>query len=264
MPLGTPTPPALLPSVSIPAVWTRPEPFGVQPMAPAVPAWPTVRAGSIITDALRLIGWLRVGQTAAPAELAEGLIILNAMLESWDTEGLNIVVVGSARYDLVTATGSYTIGPGGDFNALRPLAITRATLYAGGVRIGPLRLLKPEEWAAITEPAAQSTAPRLLYYDRAFPLGLLNLWPVPTFTGTAPQLELYTWSALPAFPDVDTTAVALAPGYDAALRYGLALMLASRFRVKPSEALVSAAAESKATIQALNAARFEVNGGTVS
>jgi len=220
-----------------------------------------MKAQPIISDALRLIGQVHPGQTPADAELAEGLLVLNALLDSWSIERLNIIVVGSALYDLVTATGAYTIGPGGTFNQARPIKIERANIKVvdGGaathwLRLGPLGLLTAKEWAAIIEPGATATVPEALYYDHAFPLGNINLWPVPVFTGTAPKIELFYWNALTAFPDLNTTDVSLAPGYDAALKYNLALVLAPRHGVAPPQAVVAAAAETKAAIRALNVA----------
>jgi hypothetical protein len=68
-----------------------------------------------------------------------------------------------------------------------------------------------------------------IYCDYAMPVATVFVFPRPRFTGSpAPQLELYTWVPLQQFADL-VTSYALAPGYERAVIYNLAVELAPEF-----------------------------------
>jgi hypothetical protein len=180
------------------------------------------------------------------------------MLASWSVERMNIFTILRSEYPLVTATQSYTIGSSGVFNSTRPVKIERASILianAGGSgKISqPLDLIDEKQWSDIVERGASGVIPRVLYADMAFPLATLYLWPVPTFTGTAPQLELWTWSQLQSFADL-TTAYTFPPGYDRALKFNLAVEVAPQFGIVPTPQVQQIAADSKAALRMLNMA----------
>ena len=213
----------------------------------------------LISGALRLLGEIVApGQTAAPEELAEGLTALNAMLDNWSTERLNIYAISVAAYTLVTTQQVYGIGPAGGatFAAPRPIKIELAAILSlnpsGALVRSELELIDQAHWQALAVKSASSSVADRLYYDHGAPNGNLYLWPVPVFTGTAPQLELSTWAAL-AFADLTTPAF-FAAGYELAIRYNLAVQMASLFGVEPTAATIETAREAKAAIRAINAA----------
>lgn len=216
-------------------------------------------AQDIITSAMRLFVGIDAGGTPSASELADGLVTLNDMLDSWSAERLNIYTYLTAAYSLVSATAAYTIGTTGTLTAsARPTRIITAGILipnaagAGKLRF-PLRILREDQWADETqERATAAVVPKLLYYDNGFPLGTLNLWPTPTFTGTA-QIELYTLQPLAAFAD-QTTPLNFPPGYARTLRYNLAVAYAPEFGKEVKATVVTIANESKAGLRALNLA----------
>jgi hypothetical protein len=212
-------------------------------------------ASDLINSALRLIGIIRTGQTAAATETAEGLAALNLMLDSWSTERLDVLYAGLATYSLVSGTQTYTMGPSGSLGSVRPNRIEAATCNianpgGAGVQEYNLILATREQWTAIREKGTASNVAQVLYYDRAFPLGNIRLWPVPNTTGIT--LTLHTWSVLASFPDL-VTDVALAPGYGRAIEFTLAVELAGRFGVAVPDVVMRNAAAAMNAIRSLNA-----------
>ncbi len=222
-------------------------------------------ARTIIGQALRL---LRVvynpGQTASSVEEAEGLIVLNNLLDSWSTERLLIPYVGFTRYTLVAATASYTIGPsGGTLTGPRPIRIDAAGIVQLAYNAGSgdfreaLEVIPEKDWVAIKDKTATADIPKKLYYAPtiASNLGTIYLWPIPNVS-SATSLELSAWIALVSFAD-QTTDVPLAPGYQRALIYNLALELKSSMRgpelpLTEVQEIGRSAVESKEYIRQLN------------
>jgi hypothetical protein len=225
-----------------------------------------VTATILIRRALQLLGAIDPGETPNASEMEDARLALNALLDSWSTERLNIYTIGAALYPLVTTQAAYTIGSatggsGGDLVAVRPIKIDRANAVLTDaatklIRL-PLEIIDAKRWAEIRSRAATASVPELLYYDHAVPQATISVYPTPTFTGTAPQLELFTWAALTAFADL-VTAVYIAPGYDRALTYNLAIEIAPEFGREPSGAVIAVAREAKAAIRAMNAALYGV------
>jgi hypothetical protein len=219
-----------------------------------------MNATQLIYSAERLIGEVQgPGQTLSTAELADGLATLNALLASWSIERLIVPSIAIAAYALTTTQQSYPIGPGAaaPFNVARPIRIESAgILVPDGGQAGTklrmaMKIIQQAEWSKITAKSASATVPSLLYYDHAGIVGNLNLW--PNFVSTAAtQIELATWQALLAFPDVVTDQPML-PGYDRAIIYNLAIDLAGAFGVEPPASVVMIARQAKAAIEAMDA-----------
>lgn len=205
----------------------------------------------IITRALKKIGAIAVGEAPDAQEAQDGLDALNSMLGSWNTQRNIIYTITIAQYDLVSNQQTYTIGPGGDFDAPRPQSIETANLilnYLNPVVRVPMDLLNDQQWAAIRVQQIPNSIPQLLYNDGAYPLSTLYLWGFPSQNL---QLELYTWQALSTFPSISTDVV-LPPGYEEALVYNLAVRLAPDYErpVRPDVAAI--AVSSLAVVKSLN------------
>lgn len=201
-------------------------------------------ASSIIRRSMRLIGALAEGETPSASEQADGLEALNAMLDSWRNESL---AVYSLRDEVLTLTGaaSYTIGTGGNLNTTRPVKIASAYQRVGTTDY-PLRIASALAWADLTAKAATSDVADLLYYDPAYPLGVLYLYPIPS----AGVLHLVTWVPLVSYAAADT--VALPPGYQDALTFSLAVRLAPEYSRPVTPEVAAMARSSKESIQRVN------------
>jgi hypothetical protein len=211
-----------------------------------------LNANDLLASSLRLLGVLASGETPSGAEATDGLMILNQMLDMWNAEHLNIFTVTIATYPLVAGQQTYTLGVGGNFNAVRPAKIASMSSLTFNNPSQPLELpldmLSDSEWQAIPVKAIQSTYPTKVYDDGAYPLRSLNFWPIPS---AVCSVLVYGWTALTSFSDL-VTDITFPPGYLMAIRYNLAAYLAPEFgRQLPPEVAVIAM-QSKAVIQSMN------------
>tara|TARA_R110002020_G_scaffold28841_2_gene91493 strand:- start:511 stop:1245 length:735 start_codon:yes stop_codon:yes gene_type:complete len=218
-------------------------------------------ANELIGRSLKTIGVLASGETADSDSVADSLVVLNNMVDSWATNRLTIYTTTRNVLDLAASTQEYTIGTGGTFNIVRPVTITRASLIldknaAAAEKIelpvsGPVTVQK---WQEVAIKGTTSTYPTLLYYDKAWTAGLakISVWPIPNNSNV--QLVLYVPTALTEFADL-TTNYTFPPGYEEALRYQLAMRLAQEFGTAVSGGLLELANESFANIKRVNASK---------
>lgn len=181
----------------------------------------------IITDAMQLISVVGANDTLEAADEQLGLRMLNRMMDMWSNFSLICYEILEQSATLIPGQGAYTIGPGGNFNMTRPLSIlgdpgSAYTLDPNGNRY-PLSVIPRDKWNLFgnVSPLIQGNFPNALFYDPQFPLGVINLVPVPNIAYT-----LYFDSMLQL---VDFTSpqqlLSLPPGYEMAMVYNLAILL---------------------------------------
>jgi hypothetical protein len=89
---------------------------------------------------------------------------------------------------------------------------------------------------------------RELYYSGGFPSGTIEIWPAPSSGST---LDVFSLKPLAGFNSLADT-INLPPGYEQALRYALAAVLAPEYgSVLPPE-YAAVAGEAKAAIASMN------------
>lgn len=187
----------------------------------------TVSISDIVTDALREIGVLNAVDPPSGEDGALGLFRLNKILDNWNAERGAVYADTITPYTLTPALQPHTIGAsGGTWTAaVRPVSIEGANLVNGDIRYH-VRLRDAAWWMALSDPELTSAIPTDLYYEPAWPLGKVWLYPVPT---TAYQFELQTRVLLAAVALSDT--FTLPPGYQDALTLTLAEDLSGPLRV---------------------------------
>ena len=212
----------------------------------------------IIESSLRLIGALASGETASGAEGVEGLVVLNDMMDEWNSERLSVISQTIHEFTLVANQQLYTMGSGGDFDVVRPARIERASIIQLANPSQPLelpiRILNEQGWQRIPVKDISSTLPQVVYIDDAFPLRNLRYWQTPSIEV---KTRLYAWTPLTAFTLAGNQT--FPPGYLKALRYNLAVDLAPEFgRTTPVEVAFQAR-ESKGKIKSLNTPKYEMS-----
>lgn len=203
----------------------------------------------IITRAMRLARVIGKGETLDSDEGADGLTALNAMLDSWQLERLLVYQIVQGSYTWPASTTSRTIGSGGNFSATRPHKIDSAIVRDSANLDYPLRLMEDRrEYDALADKSIEQAIPDRLFYDPAYPLGVLYLIGIPSASIT---LKLNTWQTLQSFSAL-TTDLSLPPGYQRAIEYNLAIEFGPEFgkTIKPEVTMV--AAQSKSAIQNIN------------
>lgn len=203
-----------------------------------------------IQAALRMNRLLGPGQTEPGSHLTTAIEILNVMLSSWGSEGINVPAEQSNTFNVTANNGQYTVGSGGDFNMARPASISKANLLRDNVETELYKLSDREyqEW-----PTKNYTGwPFAWYYRNQAPLGTFIVIHVPDQTF---QVVLYTPVRFASYSAGSTT-VELPDGYDEAIRFNLGLRLYAEYRSEmPPDVLEyvrSEARRTKGVIQRLN------------
>jgi hypothetical protein len=209
-------------------------------------------AGDLITLALRNAGVNGVGQSPSFEDANDGLMILSAMVAGWQRK--RWLVWSLADTSLVsTGAASYTVGPAGDFAIARPDKLEAA--YARLLTSGPnyldagLGIIEArEDWSQISLKTL-TTFPSAVFYDSAWPTGVLHVWPVPA--ASIYEIHIVTKATLPVFGAL-TDPLNLPPEYIEALLYSLAVRLAMNYGLQPQPAHVQAMRAALNTIRMAN------------
>lgn len=208
-------------------------------------------AQDLINTALRKIGAIAAGDTPAAGETADALSDLNGLIDSLNADRLYIYEIAAASYAL-TGAQSYTIGPAGAFNAVRPQSIEDANIVdltnpAQPVRT-PLRIVEADDWASISVLAVPTPIPEVLFYQPGYPLGKIWLYGIPN---TANQLELWTRQLLTAFASAGS-AVSFPPGYYELLWSELAIRVAPDYGREVPQSVIKIAQDARLRVESAN------------
>lgn len=206
-----------------------------------------VTVGQLINQSFRATGMLASGEIPEAAEAQDALLIFNQMIDLWNIESLMIYTIERLVFPLTSGQQNYTIGPvGANWTAARPTRVEAANFQLLGVTPVleiPLRILTDQEYESIRIRGVTSTLSTWLYYDQAYPLGTVFLWPVPTSND-----NIVLWVEHQLSSDVTlTTSIALPPGYQQMIVYNLAVQLSAQGMGKPASALVAQLAISSKT-----------------
>lgn len=205
-----------------------------------------------IKSALRMIRVYSAGDVPTAADAADSLAYLNQMMDAWDADALSVPNNQIQDFPLIAGQGVYMLGPGGDFNTLRPGKITAASVVLLNNPAQPneqeIQILTEDEFQDIQLKLTPGTFPLVMYDDGASPKRNVTFWPVPSVINT---FRMYSWQANTKFPDL-ATVFNFAPGYAEAIRYNLALRLADEFGGQLGQTIVSGAQMSLATVRTGN------------
>jgi hypothetical protein len=210
-------------------------------------------AADLIAQALKIAGVIGVGQAAAAEDTNDALLHLNQMISQWNRKRWLVYHLIDAA---LTSTGaqSYAVGTGGDFNIPRPDRLEAAYFRqlvndAPNLVDYPLTILASREDYSRIRLKTLSTWPETIFYDAAYPMGLVYPHPVP-MAGLF-ELHLVTKDTLGQFA-TPATAVSLPPEYLAALLWNLAVRLRSAYQMPPDAVAVAVAKDALAVIRNAN------------
>jgi len=206
----------------------------------------------LITDAMDDAGIIGVGQTPLAEDTNKALSRLNAMIAQWSRRRWLVFHL----IDIVfTGTGalSYSVGPGGDIPQARPDRIEAAffrQLTGAPLEVDfPLKVWEAREDYNRVALKGLASFPAHLFYDSAFPLGNIFIWPVPDANY---EMHLSVKPALQSFPTLNT-AFNLPPEYEEAIRLNLAVRLRVAYQLPPDASLIGLAKVALNTIKNTNA-----------
>jgi hypothetical protein len=204
-------------------------------------------ARDIIRGSLRLCKAIEQGEVPDEEEYNDALVSFNSMLDSWNVERLMLPFTASSILVATANQASYSVGPGGDWNIIRPQRVRFASTRVAGLDT-PLNDLEAEQYALIPDKGTKSLQPTDFYYEPQFALGRLLLYPVPSVDINV----ILSYDCQLSAVTLDTDMSTLPPGYQQAMRFNLALMLAPEYSKTVSEEVKAEAKRSKNVIRSAN------------
>lgn len=210
-------------------------------------------ASDIITRAGKALGYLGRTEVLSAGDANDGLVVFNAMLDSWSNERLLSYVVLQRSFSLVAGTQTYTIGSGGVINSTRPSNVLSAFVRDSNNNDYPMRIVPNDVWDNIGLKTITSQIPDTLFYDPQYPLGVINIFPIPLLPYT-----VYFDSTLDQVDATGlTSTISMPVGYELAYVLNLAIeMMTAGFPCllgqKEIAALVENASRAKANIKRVN------------
>lgn len=196
----------------------------------------------IITKAMLKAGILTKTEVPASDEANDALDALNDLLSSWSNDSLLITSRVTELFTLSAGVGIYTIGTGQDFNTIRPIHIVESHINDGLISYESMYQCPDEVYQGLNLKTLQSI-PDTLNYTNAFPYGTIKLYPYPS---SGYVLSITSEKELSQFTLNQT--VSLAPGWNRALIYNLAIELAPEYGQKVDPMILKIANDSKGAI----------------
>jgi hypothetical protein len=206
----------------------------------------------LINLALKTANVLGVGQVAAAEDVNDCFNLLNMLMAQLQRRRYFI-------YQLVTVskqgTGapSYTVGPGADFDVPRPAKLESAFFRQNQntpLPVDyPLEILRAREDYNRISIKNLNSFPRYAFYDAAYPIGNLFVWPLPS---NQYEIFLTVMLQLQQFQNLSDT-IALPPEYSAALMWNLTLELYPFYGLPVSPVAEKKAQASLSIIEEVNA-----------
>ncbi len=205
-------------------------------------------ARGMLESTFRLLGVLSTGESLSANEANDGLLTFNQMLSLWSNDNLVINQKIREEFTLSPNTATYTWGTGGTFNSARPVEVLEASLkILSADQEIPLKILTTKEYAELSSKNMTSTIPQAVYFDGAYPNQNVTFWFVPSAAEKAVFFSLKPFTELSL-----NSEISYPPGYEMAMRFNLALLLAPEYGVTPDPFVPAIAASSLAAIKRKN------------
>jgi len=207
-----------------------------------------MKVRDLIHEAFRKIGVIAVQEVASAAMASSALTAMNSYIDFLKTDGFLVYENEILPVTLIPGQQTYTIGLTGDFNVARPNAIAFAKLAIGDTEYD-VEVINQAQWAQIDSKALASNIPCKIYYNESYPLGQINIWPVPSI---AYELRLYVPKPVDRFTSLETV-ISLPPGYERLLTLGTASEIAPTYGSELSPKQEDDLRKTKAGISRMNA-----------
>jgi hypothetical protein len=180
-----------------------------------------MNVSQVINAACRQLGF-----TPNAAEAADAMEALNLMLKEWSSTSYGLHQVTRENFALTISKASYTIGKtaGMDLDTIRPSRIENAFIRSDDMDYSVKVYFSFSEYAGLALKSSEGM-PSRLYFERSFPNGTILLYPTPD---AAYDLWLYSFKPLAAYTSLSDD-VGLPPEYETAIKFNLAVELASEF-----------------------------------
>ncbi len=222
--------------------------------------------GDIIRLVLKDTGVLGIGQSANAEDTNDVFDTLNMMLGEWNSKRFLLFHLIDVSF-VSTGAQSYTVGLGGDFNTPRPDRLEDGCFFRQLIQASspnmidyPLSILESREDYSRIGLKQLLTIPQFIFYDPAYPLGVVYPWPIPQ--ASLYEIHLLLKSQLSQFANLADD-INLPAQYYGAIRYNLAARVRAMYQLPPDPTVTSLAMDSLSVIRNMNAAvpRLRMPGG---
>jgi len=181
----------------------------------------------LLKDALQEIGVLAVGESPGPNMADHALNKCNRMLSGWANQGRKVYEILDETQTITASDQDYTVGDGGDWDTTWPTKIFSLAFRTSDGYDHDMDELTAKQWQEIRDKDATSSIPQKWYFDRSFPQGIMNLYPMPSANGTALMNSLKQFVAITL-----TGTISLPAGYEELIISHLAMKLCPSYHVK--------------------------------
>jgi hypothetical protein len=145
----------------------------------------TMNRDQVITSALRKLSALPSGGTPSTAMTNDAADALNAIVKTYQADGMPLWKMSSQSFTVTSGTSSYNVGPSLTINCPKPLRVVQA-LYteSGGVNT-PMNVYNQYDFNELPQGSNYSGTPINFYYQPLRTSGVIKLWPTPDDSTTS-------------------------------------------------------------------------------
>lgn len=179
----------------------------------------TTTSAVMISDALKEIQVIGEGENPSATMYADGLRMLNRLLDTFSNHGDFAYAEASESFAL-TGQQTLTIGPTGVIATKRPIKINSAYVDRSGISY-PVDVIDGEQYDALTYKAQQGANTQAIHYDATYPDGTIHLYPI----ATGCTLKMSVLQSVKQFASTSVQ-IDMPEGYEDAIMLALAVRMA--------------------------------------
>jgi hypothetical protein len=191
----------------------------------------TLNRDQVITGALRKLAVLPSGGTPTAAQVADATDALNALVKTFQADGMPLWKITSYSFLTVIGTSTYTIGVGQTLNTSKPLRVLQAFYTPANGNNTPMTIYNRYDYKLFPQDTSTGT-PVSLYYQPLNTTGVINLWPTPVDATTSITIHYQQM-----YDDMDTSVdnFDFPSEWIQPLIYNLAWALAPEYGIPPND-----------------------------
>lgn len=215
----------------------------------------------LCTLALKRLGYLQADETPSASDAAHTFQTLQVLINGLGTERGTMYEVRRSTWTIVSGTGTYTVGSGGDVDIARPVFVQAINFIDTSQDPDlemPLGLLTDDAYQAIPQKSLTAVYPSYAYYNPTYGddgHATLTFWQIPT--STTLEGAIYAPVAV-VEPSTSSATISLPPGYLRYLRDTLAIEVAPDFAAQVTPDLIESARVATADIKRANIRLFDL------
>jgi hypothetical protein len=201
-------------------------------------------ANTVVVDALSVVG---VNSPTA-SQKKEAFRFFQDLISNVSAEKLTVHSNTEDTKTLTASTGSYTYGTGGDIDSARPVSIVSAFIRDTNGDDTDIEIISEARYDSIGDKDVEGL-PTQIFYDAAYPLGVVNFYLVPDLSTYTVHLkvrkEIATLTAL-------SNSISLPKEYLRYLRTALIIEIAPLYGYSPTAEDYNALRESRKNVKLVN------------